>query len=164
MSQYSINLQYSKEDKAYIATVPELPELNAFGSTPEEALKELAISQELYLEVMKEDGEKIPEPEMYKSFSGQTRIRLPKTLHASLSNEAQKEGVSLNTYIVHLLSERNALRMVKTAFDSMENRVQNILLYNYPPSTSDVKTETRPNIVIISEKSPWGDNKYAVGQ
>ncbi len=37
------------------------------------------------------------------SFSGQTRLRLPKSLHATLSFLAEKEGVSLNTYLVHLL-------------------------------------------------------------
>ena len=58
MSKYSILLQWSKEDKAYIATVPELPGLSAFGSSPDEAIKELSIAQELYLEVLQEDGYK----------------------------------------------------------------------------------------------------------
>ncbi|MFW5735185.1 MAG: toxin-antitoxin system HicB family antitoxin [Oceanidesulfovibrio sp.] len=37
-------------------------------------------------------------------YSGQIRLRMPKTLHASLSRLAETEGVSLNTYLVHLLS------------------------------------------------------------
>ncbi len=32
---------------------------------------------------------------------------MPKSLHAALSNEAEDENISLNTYIVTLLSERH---------------------------------------------------------
>ncbi len=132
MAKFSVNLQWSQEDKAYIATVPELPGLSAFGATAKEALQELSVAQELYLEVMEEDGEQIPEPHLYKSFSGQTRLRLPRSLHASLSEEATREGVSLNTYIVQLLSERNAFKKMKDDFSQMENRVYMVLLQNYP--------------------------------
>ena len=112
MSKYSVLVQWSEEDKAFIATVPELPGLSAFGSSPKKAVEELSIAKEAYLEVLSEDGEETPAPDVLKPFSGQTRLRLPKSLHASLSNEAKKEGVSLNTYIVSLLSERNAFRHV----------------------------------------------------
>jgi len=118
MSKHSALIQWSEEDKAYVAVVPELPGLSAFGSSPEQAAKELAIAKEAYLEVLVEDGEEIPEPEVLKPFSGQTRLRLPKSLHAALSNQAKDEGVSLNTYIVQLLSERNALTQVNKNIDS----------------------------------------------
>lgn len=36
--------------------------------------------------------------------SGQTRVRLPTELHAALIAEAERQGVSLNTLIVALLS------------------------------------------------------------
>ena len=36
--------------------------------------------------------------------SGQTRVRLPTELHASLIAEAECQGVSLNTLIVALLA------------------------------------------------------------
>jgi antitoxin HicB len=36
--------------------------------------------------------------------SGQFRVRLPTDLHASLSAEARRQGVSLNTLIVALLA------------------------------------------------------------
>jgi antitoxin HicB len=148
MSKYSIFLCWSEEDKAYIATVPELPGLSALGSSADEAMKELSIAQELYLEVLQEDGEEIPEPDLLKSFSGQTRIRLPKSLHESLSNEAKKEGVSLNTYIVNLLSERNALKRVKDSFINMENRMYSFMLHSSAPSLADVTTESGRNFEI----------------
>ncbi len=50
MHRYAIEILYSEEDGGYIATVPELPECSAFGETGEEALKEIKIAIDLWLE------------------------------------------------------------------------------------------------------------------
>lgn len=123
MSKHSVLVQWSEEDNAYIATVPELPGLSAFGSSQEEAARELSIAKKAYLEVMEEDGEEIPEPDVLKPFSGQTRLRLPKSLHQSLANEAKREGISLNTYIVHLLSRRDILAQIEKRITKLEDNV-----------------------------------------
>lgn len=111
--QYSIVLQWSEQDKAYVALIPELPGLSALGSTPEKAVKELSTAKKAFIEVLKKTGTQLPEPDKMKEHSGQIRVRLPKKLHESLSHEAKKDGISLNTYIVHLLSERNALEKIR---------------------------------------------------
>jgi antitoxin HicB len=112
MNKYSINIMWSDEDGGYIATIPEFPGLSAFGENPEEAIEEAKIALEGFLEVYNEDGCKIPEPQTLECYSGQTRLRLPKTLHAKLSQQAQREGVSLNTYLVQLLSEGHVKNQV----------------------------------------------------
>lgn len=52
--------------------------------------------------------------EQNREFSGQLRLRIPKSLHARLALMAEKEGVSLNLLMVHLLSgnhrERHLVR------------------------------------------------------
>lgn len=116
-TKHSIIIQWSESDQVFIASVPEIAGLNAFGETPEKAIIELNTAKKLYLQVMKEDGDRIPEPDLFVQHSGQLRIRIPRSLHASLSQEAKKEGVSLNTYISHLLSERNAFQKVKKELD-----------------------------------------------
>jgi antitoxin HicB len=126
-------IQWSEEDGAYIAFVPELPGLSAFGSSAEEAARELSLAKEAYLEVLTEDEEDIPEPETLKPFSGQTRVRLPKSLHASLANQAKQQGVSLNTHIVCLLSERNTLSVVKNDLVGLEDRLFKAILSLTPP-------------------------------
>ncbi len=113
MSKHSVVIKWSDSDDGFIATVPELEGLSAFGNTPEEAAKELSEAKELYLEVLEEDGEEIPEPDLLKPYSGQIRLRLPRELHASLSERAKQENISLNTYLVYLLSERNASKQVR---------------------------------------------------
>ena len=65
MFEYAIVIQYDKRDNIYVASVPQLRGCMAHGATPEEALREIAIAQELWLEVAAEDGDPIPEPTVY---------------------------------------------------------------------------------------------------
>ena len=61
MNMYHINIFYSKDDGGFIADIPDLKFCSAFGETPETALKEVLIAQELWLESARENGIKIPE-------------------------------------------------------------------------------------------------------
>jgi predicted RNase H-like HicB family nuclease len=64
MYKYSIEIFYSEDDDdGYIAVVPELPGCSAFGETEEEALEEVKIAMELWLEVAEKEGRKIPKPQ-----------------------------------------------------------------------------------------------------
>jgi predicted RNase H-like HicB family nuclease len=62
MMMYKIEIFYSKDDEGYIATVPELPGCSAFGETEEDALREIKIAQELWLETAVSEGREVPEP------------------------------------------------------------------------------------------------------
>lgn len=123
MDQYSIVCQWSDEDEGYIALVPELKGLSAFGKTPAEAIAELEVAKELFLSVYEEDGCILPEPKKLPEFSGQLRIRIPKSLHEQISRAAEREGVSLNTYIVSLLSDQNRLASLQNEFNQVKNTV-----------------------------------------
>lgn len=60
--KYTITIFWSEEDQAYIVKVEELEGCSAFGETREEALKEIKIAMDLWLEVAKEHGDEIPLP------------------------------------------------------------------------------------------------------
>lgn len=62
MRDYHINIFYSEDDEEYIAHIPDLDSCSASGATPEEALHEVLIAKELWLEVAREKGYNIPEP------------------------------------------------------------------------------------------------------
>jgi predicted RNase H-like HicB family nuclease len=62
MYKYAIEIFYSEEDEGFIAIVPELPECSAFGDTEEEALKEIKVAIDLWLETAMKDGREIPKP------------------------------------------------------------------------------------------------------
>lgn len=62
MKEYHINIFFSEEDGGYIADIPDLKPCSAFGTTPQEALAEVLIARETWLEVACEQGLPIPEP------------------------------------------------------------------------------------------------------
>jgi predicted RNase H-like HicB family nuclease len=136
MSDYSVMIRWSDEDEGYIATSPELSGLSAFGDTPEEALSELKIARNGYIEVFQEDGCDLPNPQVVKPYSGQLRLRIPKSLHEALSIEAQNEGVSLNSYISTLLSERHISHRLDTRLDLIESGFFGLIRDTFVPSQS----------------------------
>jgi len=103
--RYSMQLFWSEEDGEYVALIPEFPHLSALANTPEEAAREAQVAAGLFLEDMAEVGEEAPEPQTLSRFSGQMRVRMPRTLHQKLAGRARMEDVSLNTLIVSLLAE-----------------------------------------------------------
>lgn len=62
MSDYAISIFYDEEDGDYIAVVPDLKGCSAFGDTPEDALREVLIAMDLWLEATRERGWDVPEP------------------------------------------------------------------------------------------------------
>lgn len=106
MNKYSAIIRWSDEDGGFIAAAPEFRGLTAFGKTQEKALRELEVAADAYLESWQASGRPLPPPEKIASYSGQLRLRMPKGLHARLAQGALGQGVSLNTYLVSLLSER----------------------------------------------------------
>jgi predicted HicB family RNase H-like nuclease len=89
----------------YVARIIELPDLIMTGDTPEEALKELEDEKPEYIELYLKLGNKMPEPLKTQNYSGKIVLRLPSSVHEDLVKIAQLEGVSLNQYMVSVLSK-----------------------------------------------------------
>ncbi len=62
MRDYHINIFFSEEDGGYIADIPDLEACSAFGDTPEEALRQVEIAKEAWLEAARAEGKLIPQP------------------------------------------------------------------------------------------------------
>jgi len=62
MRDYWINVFYSEEDGCYIADIPDLEFCSAHGDTPEEAVAQVNIAKQAWLECAREDGKEIPLP------------------------------------------------------------------------------------------------------
>jgi len=65
MKDYHINIFYSEEDGGYIADIPDLESCNAFGDTPDEALHEVEVAKQAWLETAKAEGKPVP-PARYR--------------------------------------------------------------------------------------------------
>ena len=62
MKDYHINIFYSEEDGGYIADIPDLEACSTFGNTPEEALRQVSIARDAWLEAARVEGKPIPKP------------------------------------------------------------------------------------------------------
>jgi len=62
MRDYHINIFYSEENGGYIADIPDLEACSAFGNTPEEALRQVEIAKDAWLEAARAEGKLIPVP------------------------------------------------------------------------------------------------------
>lgn len=115
--EYYLNLKYPvllvpEPEGGFTALIPDLPGCVSVGETQEEALKNVEEARQLWLETAYEYGDEIPLPSPEREYSGRILLRMPKSLHRRLAEEAEAEGVSLNQYILSLLSERSALKAV----------------------------------------------------
>lgn len=62
MDDYFISIFYSEENGGYIADIPDLRYCSAFGDTPDEALREVQIAKQAWLEAAIASGKPVPEP------------------------------------------------------------------------------------------------------
>ncbi|TET72021.1 MAG: type II toxin-antitoxin system HicB family antitoxin, partial [Candidatus Aminicenantes bacterium] len=63
MSKHAISIKWSDEDNGFIATIPGIHGLSAFGVSQEEALSELNIAAEAYFKSLKKSGRQLPDEE-----------------------------------------------------------------------------------------------------
>jgi predicted RNase H-like HicB family nuclease len=112
MENYPVSIKWSDEDGGYIATIPGIRGLSAFGETQDKALSELEVAAAAYFESLKRAGKPLPVLSKAIPFSGQIRLRMPKSLHAELSHAAENEGISLNTYLVSLLAREHMRKVL----------------------------------------------------
>jgi predicted RNase H-like HicB family nuclease len=61
MNRYEVIIFWSEEDKSFIAEIPELPGCAADGNTYTEALKNVELVADEWLETAKELGRDIPQ-------------------------------------------------------------------------------------------------------
>ncbi len=62
MQDYHINIFYSQEDEGYIADIPDLSHCSAFGTTPDEALREVLKAKAAWIEAARANNKPIPHP------------------------------------------------------------------------------------------------------
>ena len=103
---YNIILRHVTDESGeyYFAKVQELPGCVSDGETVDEAFANIYEAMEGWIEVKLNAGYPIPVPVDAEKYSGKFVLRIPKSLHAKLSLEAEQEGISLNQYALYKLA------------------------------------------------------------
>lgn len=109
--EYYLGLQYpfvvhADPGGGYVIVYPDLPGCLSQAESLEEIPAMAEDARTGWIEMEYEEGRDIPEPS-YQEYSGKFNVRIPKSLHRALADAAAQDGVSLNQYVVMLLSSGN---------------------------------------------------------
>ena len=66
-------------------------------------------AKRIWIEAALEERIEIYEPDSLENYSGQFKLRIPRSLHRSLAEHSQKEGISMNQYCIYLLTKNDAV-------------------------------------------------------
>ncbi len=104
---YRMEIIPDTAEGGFTVSCPELPGCITTGATIDEALENLQQAKKDWFEAALADGVKINDPIDQDSYSGQFKLRLPKSLHKQLADQARIEGISMNQYCVYLLAKNS---------------------------------------------------------
>ncbi len=99
----------AEDGGGFLITFPDLPGCMSDGETIEAAIENGRDAFISWVSARVDMKKTIPKPVAREvsadNFSGRFVQRVPKSLHARLAMQAKKEGVSLNTFILSIISE-----------------------------------------------------------
>jgi len=110
----------------YEAEIPDLPGCGAYGKTKNETLKRLEEAKELWITARLKRNLSIPEPVSVDDFSGRYLLRIPPRLHMQLTQNAKKEGLSLNQYLRRILEKALSFENILERLETIEHEVKQI--------------------------------------
>ncbi len=106
---YRMEIVEDKQEGGFVISFPELPGCITCGETIESAVTNAQDAKKAWLETALEQGIEIPQPDNLQEYSGQFKLRIPRSLHKSLTEHSKREGISMNQYCVYLLSRNDAM-------------------------------------------------------
>ncbi len=106
---YRLEIVPDADEGGFVACYPELPGCLTCGETVEAAAKNALDAKREWIAAALEEGIAIREPESLEGYSGQFKLRIPRSLHKSLAEHSRSEGISMNQYCLYLLSKNDAV-------------------------------------------------------
>ena len=106
---YKMEIVEDSEESGFVVSYPDLPGCITCGETVEAAVENALDAKKAWLQAALEDGIEIHEPDSLEEYSGQFKLRMPRSLHRALAEHSRQEGISMNQYCVYLLAKNDAL-------------------------------------------------------
>jgi predicted RNase H-like HicB family nuclease len=106
---YRMEIVEDQDEGGFVVSYPELPGCITCGETIESAIANASDAKRAWLEAAIDEKIEIHEPDSLEAYSGQFKLRMPRSLHRSLAEHSKREGISMNQYCVYLLSKNDAV-------------------------------------------------------
>jgi len=94
------------ESGTFAAMIPEFPGCISQGDSPDEAYTRLHDAALAWIEAAQDLDQPIPDPQEENSYSGKFALRMPASLHKDAAEAAERDGTSLNQFVVAAIAER----------------------------------------------------------
>ena len=120
---YRLEITPDLDEGGFVARYPELPGCITVGDSMEEIAEYAEDAKREWLAAALDNGIAIAEPASYGNYSGQFKLRIPKSLHRSLAEHAKEESISMNQYCVYLLSKNDALESMRKLSASLSKKI-----------------------------------------
>jgi predicted RNase H-like HicB family nuclease len=116
------------EAGGYSAEMLEFPGCFAEGDTADNAMQALERAAKSWIQAALEQGQEIPQPFMNQGYGGKVALRLPKSFHRKCVEFAERDGTSLNQFLVTAIATRiRAEELYDRFVQRLEQRVIPIL-------------------------------------
>ena len=106
---YPLEIIPDSDEGGFVGSYPDLPGCLTCGETMEDVVRNAEDAKRAWLTAALEEGLVIHEPNLPTAYSGQFKLRIPKSLHRSLAEHSRSEGISMNQYCLYLLAKNDAL-------------------------------------------------------
>ena len=105
---YKLEIVPDSTEGGYVASYPELRGCITVGDTLASVAANAEDAKREWIQAAMEEGIEIPEPLSEAEYSGQFKLRIPKSLHRALAQHSKEEGISMNQYCLYLLTKNDA--------------------------------------------------------
>ena len=100
--QFTVRPLSKEEGGGYLVEYPDIPGCMSDGESIAEAIANGREALRDCIAVFRESGRTVPKPSVE---AAQWRQRLPRTLYAKLTKQAEAEGVSINSLVTAIIAE-----------------------------------------------------------
>jgi antitoxin HicB len=100
--QFTVRPLSKEEGGGYLVEYPDIPGCMSDGESIAEAIANGREALRDCIAVLRESGRTVPKPSVE---AAQWRQRLPRTLYAKLTKQAEAEGVSINSLVTAIIAE-----------------------------------------------------------
>ncbi len=152
---YARVLTPDEESGGYTAEILEFPGCVTEGDTADEALRNLEDAAEGWIEAALNAGQDIPEPSEPQGYGGRVALRLPRSLHRRAVQMAERDGTSLNQFLVAAVAERVG---AGTLYAQMAQRLE-----EQAAQAAERSARTVVNSAMSKMVQVWPDLNWNVG-
>lgn len=102
---YKMEIEHDTSEGGYVVSFPDLKGCITCADKVEDAVRAAEDAKKEWLIAALEDNYPIPDPVTDENYSGQFKLRIPRSLHKQLAEHSKCEGISMNQYCLYLLTK-----------------------------------------------------------